>query len=243
MKEKKTVVVTGAASGLGLAISELLVQEGYRIVGIGRREREGFLELKNKHREDMDFLVYDLSDTSGIRHLAKQIVTAHGPIYGLVNNAALGHDGVLATMHETQISEAIRVNVEAPILLTKYLSRSMLMQRHGRIVNVSSIIAETGFNGLSVYGATKSSMIGFTKSLARELGKAGITVNALAPGFMHTDMTSGLDEKFLESIVRRSPMRALANVKDAAFAVKFLLSDEAKMITGTTLTVDAGSTC
>ncbi|MDN3683969.1 SDR family NAD(P)-dependent oxidoreductase [Vibrio sinaloensis] len=124
--------------------------------------------------------------------MIKVITKEHGRIYGLVNNAALGHDGVLATMHESDISSLIRVNIEAPILMTKYVSRSMLLNGTGRIVNVGSIIGSTGFNGLSVYGATKSALGGFTKSLARELGKSQITVNTLAPGYMETNMTEGL---------------------------------------------------
>lgn len=145
-------------------------------------------------------------------------------------------------MHETDISKLIRINVEAPILLTKYLSRSMLLNGEGRIVNVGSIIGSTGFNGLSVYGATKSALGGFTKSLARELGKAQITVNTLAPGYMETNMTGGLVGDKLDKIKRRSCLGRLANVDDAAGAILYLLSDVASGVTGTTLTIDAGST-
>jgi 3-oxoacyl-[acyl-carrier protein] reductase len=170
------------------------------------------------------------------------VIKDHGHIYGLVNNAALGHDGVLATMHESQISDLVLVNTVAPILLAKYSSRSMLLNREGRIINIGSIIGATGFNGLSVYGATKASMNGFTKSLSRELGKMDITVNTIAPGYMATDMTSGLvDDKF-GSILRRSPLGRLAEVTDMADMVLYLLSDSAKNITGSTITIDAGST-
>ena len=149
---------------------------------------------------------------------------------------------VLATMHESDISSLLKVNIEAPILLTKYVSRSMLLNRGGRIVNVGSIIGSTGFNGLSVYGATKSALGGFTKSLARELGKSQITVNTLAPGYMETNMTGGLVGDKLEKIKRRSCLGRLANVKDAASMALFLLSEDAEGITGATFTVDAGST-
>jgi 3-oxoacyl-[acyl-carrier protein] reductase len=145
-------------------------------------------------------------------------------------------------MHEADVTELIKVNVEAPILMAKYASRSMLLNREGRIVNVGSIIGSTGFNGLSVYGATKSAIEGFTKSLARELGKLNITVNTLAPGYMETSMTSGLQGEKLQSIKRRSPLGRLADVNDAASGAIYLLSDGAKSVTGTTLTVDAGST-
>jgi 3-oxoacyl-[acyl-carrier protein] reductase len=132
--------------------------------------------------------------------------------------------------------------LEAPILLTKYVLRAMLVEGGGRIVNISSIIAGSGFNGLAVYGATKAGLAGFTRSLAREAGKAGITVNTVAPGYMATEMTRGLEGPKLEAIVRRSPLGRLAEIRDVAGAVAYLLSDEASGITGTTLTVDAGST-
>jgi 3-oxoacyl-[acyl-carrier protein] reductase len=118
----------------------------------------------------------------------------------------------------------------------------MLLQRRGRIINVSSIIADTGFSGLSVYAASKAALVGLTKSLARELGRAGITVNAVAPGYMETDMTQSLKGERLETIRRRSPLGRLATVSDVSAAVTFLLSDDAASITGITLTVDAGST-
>jgi 3-oxoacyl-[acyl-carrier protein] reductase len=145
-------------------------------------------------------------------------------------------------MHDTQIEELIRVNILAAILVTKYASRSMLTRRTGRIINVASIIASTGFSGLSVYAATKSSLIGMTKSLSRELGKAGITVNAISPGYMATDMTAGIDKEKLATITRRSPLGRLALVDEVASAIAYLMSDAAASITGTNLTIDAGST-
>jgi len=238
----KLIVVTGSSKGLGLAICQQLLNEGYKVVGISRTMTDEFEALQKEFPETLFSERYDFSNTDDIQNLVRNITKAHGNIYGLVNNAALGHDGVLGTMHETQIKELISVNIEAPILLTKYVSRSMLMKLQGRIINIGSIIASTGFNGLSVYGATKASMSGFTKSLARELGKAKITVNTVAPGYMKTAMTSGLEGEKLKSIERRSALGHLATVEDVAEAVNYLLSDGAKNITGTTITVDAGST-
>jgi 3-oxoacyl-[acyl-carrier protein] reductase len=160
----------------------------------------------------------------------------------LINNAAAGHDGVLATMPNASIDHLMRLNVQAPILMSKYLVRSMLLNRKGRIINISSIIAKTGFNGLSVYAASKAALEGFSHSLAREVGKAGITVNCVAPGYMHTDMTSSLQGDKLESVKRRSPLGKLATVDDAAAMVIYLLGEQASAITGTVMTVDAGST-
>ncbi len=238
----KLIVVTGSSKGLGLAICTRLLSENYKVVGISRTMTDEFETLQKEFPETLFRVEYDFANTNDIQNLVRTITKAHGKIYGLINNAALGHDGVLGTMHEMQIKELIAVNVEAPILLTKYASRSMLMKLQGRVINIGSIIASTGFNGLSVYGATKASMSGFTKSLARELGKAKITVNTIAPGYMATAMTSGLEGEKLKSIERRSPLGHLATVEDVAGTVSYLLSDDAKNITGTTITVDAGST-
>ncbi|MEX0333112.1 SDR family NAD(P)-dependent oxidoreductase [Vibrio tubiashii] len=238
----RNVIVTGSAKGLGLEISKQLVRAGYKVIGISRTATAEYTSLQAEYPEQVYFYQFDFANTAEISSLVKQVTKDHGRIYGLINNAALGHDGVLATMHESDISEVIKVNVEAPILLTKYVSRSMLLNKTGRIVNVGSIIGSTGFNGLSVYGATKSALGGFTKSLARELGKAQITVNTLAPGYMETNMTGGLKGDKLEKIKRRSCLGRLANVSDAASTALFLVSENAAGITGTTFTVDAGST-
>ena len=238
----KLVIVTGSSKGLGLAICEDLLKNGYKILGIARSFSNEFKQLQQKFESQLFYKKYDFNNIEDIHELVKSITKEHGVIYGLVNNAALGYDGILGTMHETQISKLIRVNIEAPIILTKYVARSMLMKMDGRIINISSIIASTGFNGLSVYAATKASLNGFSKSLARELGKANITVNAVAPGYMKTSMTSGLQEKKLESIKRRSPSGKLADVNDVAGVVSFLMSEKGRSINGTTYTVDAGST-
>lgn len=236
----KTILVTGGTRGLGLATVRRLASDGYRVVASGRSLTPELQQLINER--DVHFEPLDLANHAAIHDYIKHVTSTHGPLYGLVNNAALGHDGVLATMHDSQIESLIAVNLTATILLTKYAVRSMLLQRVGRVINVSSIIATTGFNGLSVYAATKAALNGFTRSLARELGKAGITVNSIAPGYMQTDMTGDLQGEKLESIKRRSPLGRLATVDDAAGAITWLLGPDASSITGTTLTVDAGST-
>ncbi len=238
----KNVIVTGCAKGLGFEISSQLAKSGYKVIGISRSSTEQFTELQERYPDTVFFYKFDFSNLNEISSLVKLITKKEGRIYGLVNNAAIGNDGVLATMHETDILELISVNVTAPVLLTKYVSRSMLLNGCGRIINVGSIIGSTGFNGLSVYGATKAALGGFTKSLARELGKANITVNTLAPGYMETNMTGGLIGDKFDKIKRRSCLGRLATVSDAANAVLFLISDQADGITGTTITVDAGST-
>lgn len=239
---KKTVIVSGATRGLGLAIARLCADEGYKVIAVGRSMSDALKGVMQQYPGDVFYEAYDFNDLEGIHEFTNSLVKKYGRPWGLVNNAALGHDGVLATLHERDISELITVNIEAPILFTKYLLRPMLINRCGRIINISSVIASTGFNGLSVYAATKAALAGFTRSLAREVGKGGINVNNVAPGYMETDMTSGLQGEKLESIKRRSPLRRLARVDDAAHMVCYLLSDKASNITGTTMTVDAGGT-
>lgn len=236
------VIITGATRGLGLAmVTRLLREDCYNIIAIGRRETPELAVLIAANPDRILWQPYDLADLDGIPALVTGITREVGPLYGLVNNAALGVDGVLATQHATDIARALRVNLESPILLTKYACRTMLRQGRGRIINVSSIIASTGFSGLSVYGATKAGLEGFTRSLSRELGRVRITVNCLAPGYMETDMTAGLQGDKLTSIRRRAPL-GLPAPADVAGAVAYLLSDEAAMMTGSVITIDGGST-
>jgi len=233
------VVITGAAKGLGLAISKEVIEAGYTVIGVGRTESLEFQSLPLEKREFIEFDLYNLEDISD---LVKQIINISGGVpYALINNAATGLDGLLATQHSSEISKVISLNLEAPILLTKYLTRRMIKHRRGRVVNISSIIAETGFSGLSVYGATKAGLEGFTRSLSRELGRVGITVNCVAPGFMETDMTSGLQGKQLDSIKRRAPL-GLPNTEHVASTVLHLLDKKSERITGAIFTVDGGST-
>ncbi|MFT6778630.1 MAG: 3-oxoacyl-[acyl-carrier protein] reductase [Paraglaciecola sp.] len=236
------VIVTGASKGLGLAISQQAAAKGYAVIAIARQLSEPFRSLQQAYPELVNFHAADLADLDKIPKLCKQLIKQYGRPYALINNAAAGHDGVLATMPNSAIDRLMRLNIQAPILLSKYLVRSMLLNRKGRIINISSIIAKTGFNGLSVYAASKAALEGFSYSLAREVGKAGITVNCVAPGYMQTDMTSSLLDNKLESIKRRSPLGKLATVDDAASMVMYLLGEQASAITGTVLTVDAGST-
>ena len=237
---KKNVIVTGARRGLGLAISQRLAADGYTVLAVARSDSPELNSLCDG--ESVCFEPFDLAETNKIHAWVGDLTQRHGRIYGLVNNAAIGADGVLATMHEHDIAQTLLVNLQSPIVLTKYVSRSMLLGGAGRIINISSIIGSTGYSGLSVYAATKAGLIGFTKSLSRELGKAGITVNCVAPGYMDTDMTKGIAPDKLSSIKRRSPSGKLATVESVAASVSFLLGEGGDMINGTTLTVDAGST-
>ena len=242
----RNVVVTGGSRGLGLGIARRLAAAGYAVVAIARRKTDQLTAameaVKRGKGGALHFVACDLGETEKISDLVRGLRKEFGPIYGLVNNAAIGTDGVLATMHNSKIEALVRVNTVAPIVLTKYVVRQMMADGGGRIVNVSSIIGFTGYSGLSVYAATKASMLGFTRSLAREVGRLGVNVNAIAPGFMDTEMTRGLEGEQRAKVARRSALRRLPEVDDVANAVEFLLGDGGKSITGTVMTVDAGST-
>ena len=239
----KPVLVTGVSRGLGLAIARRLLAdpEPYRVVGLSRTEGEAYAALVAASGGRAEHVPCDVGDIGAIPALSVELTRRHGTFWGLVNNAGIGMDGVLATMHRTDIEKVIAVNLTAPLVFAKHFSRGMLAARAGRIVNVSSIIARTGFNGLAAYAASKAGLEGMTRSLARELGKRGITVNCVAPGYMETGMTAGMDAHQMASIRRRAPL-GLADPDDAAGAVAYLLGPEAGRITGTVLTVDGGST-
>jgi 3-oxoacyl-[acyl-carrier protein] reductase len=245
-KVSRTILVTGGSRGLGLGIARKLVAGGYNVIAVARSENKdlgaAMAEAERAERGVLHFVPFDLGEIEKIPNLVRDMRKEFGPLFGLVNNAALGRDGALSLMHNSQIEELIRVNTLSPIVLTKYVVRAMMSEGAGRIVNVASIIGFTGYSGLAVYGATKASMLGFTRSLAREVGRLNITVNAVAPGFLDTEMTHGLAGEQREKVMRRSALRKLAGVDDVANAVEYLLSDKAKSISGTVLTVDAGAT-
>ena len=256
----RNIIVTGGSRGLGLGIAKTLAGAGYRVIAIARKESEP-LTAAMREAETADgvagggaiaFRPFDLGRTDAMPALVRGLRKDFGAIYGLVNNAGLGSSGVLATMRDRDIQQLVHLNTVAPMTLTKYVARAMMTEAGvteaggqivgGRIVNMSSIIATTGYSGLSVYAATKASLVGFTRSLARELGPLGITVNAIAPGFVDTEMTESLASDGRERVKRRSALRRLAEVDDVANTVAFLMSEGARNITGTVLTVDAGNT-
>ena len=237
------VIVTGGSRGLGLGIARRLASAGYSVIAVARKETGELTDAMSEAKPGrLHFIPFDLGEIEHIPNLVKQIRKDFGATYGLVNNAGISFDGTLALTPNSQIEHLVRLNTISPIVLTKYVVRAMMAEGGGRVVNISSIIASTGYSGLSVYGATKASLVGFTRSLAREVGRMGVNVNAVAPGFIATELTKGLKDEDRQRIENRSALRRLAEVDDVASAVEFLLGDQSKNITGTVLTVDAGST-
>lgn len=240
------MIVTGGSRGLGLGIARRLSESGFRAISIARNETPEFvaakLEAEAVRSGSLDFVPFDLAEIDGIQDLAKKLRKDFGPLYGLVNNAGISTDGALALTSNEKIEQVVRLNTISPIVISKYVVRFMMADGGGRIVNISSIAAVTGYSGLAVYAATKASLIGFTRSLAREVGSMGVNVNAVAPGFVETSMTGGMTAEQQQQIERRSALKRLVKVEDVANAVEFLVGDQSRNITGTVLTVDAGNT-
>lgn len=241
----RNVLITGGSRGIGLAVARHVAADGYRAIALARSRSDALdaaIAEASGGPGEICFTAFDLTNVDAIPKLAKTVRTQFGPLWGLVNNAGIGTSSYLATMANAEIERLVRLNTLVPLVLTKYVARTMMADGAGRVINMSSIVATTGFRGLSVYSTTKAALVGFTRSLAREVGPADVTVNAIAPGFIATDMTNDMADQDLERVARRSALRRLAEPEDVAAAVTFLLSDSARNITGTVMTVDAGST-
>jgi len=242
----RNVLVSGGSRGLGLAIASTLAAGNYRVIAFARRETaelRAAMDLVDRDgRGGLLFRALDLTEFSSIGPFVLALRKEFGAIYGLVNNAGIGTAGLLTMMRESEMERIVRVNALAPMILTKYVLRSMMTERSGRIINVASIVASSGYSGLSVYSATKAALIGFTRSLAREVGRLDITVNAIAPGFIDTDMTQELTEEERAKIERRSALGRMVTAPDVAAAAEYLMSDKARNVTGMTFTIDAGNT-
>jgi 3-oxoacyl-[acyl-carrier protein] reductase len=242
----RNILVTGGSRGLGLGIAQKLVASGFRVVAIARRPTDQLTaamdDAVSRDQGSLHFRPFDLTDIPALPGLLKTLRSEFGPIYGLINNAGIGTAGVLANMKDTYIEDLVRLNVLMPIVLTKYAVRSMMAAGSGRIVNISSVVGHTGYSGLSAYSATKASLLGFTRSLAREVGPLGITVNAILPGFIDTEMTHSLSPVDRAKIERRSALHRMPEIEDVANMVDYLVSEKARNITGASMTVDAGNT-
>jgi 3-oxoacyl-[acyl-carrier protein] reductase len=241
----KIALVTGSSRGIGKSIAGKLAESGATVIINGTsnpaRIEQVTSELKSKGYECLGIMA-DISTKDGITHLVNTVMETYGSIDILVNNAGITRDNLVIKMSEEEWDDVIRINLTSVFLCTKASIRSMIKKRWGRIINISSIIGLSGNAGQANYAASKAGIIGFTKAMAKEVGSRGITVNALAPGFIETDMTHQMDSGLAEKIKTMTALGRYGTPDDVAEAVAFLASDQAGYITGQVIGIDGGLT-
>jgi 3-oxoacyl-[acyl-carrier protein] reductase len=235
-------LVTGASRGIGRAIALALGEQGAKVVGTATTEQGAAAIQSSFDEQGLQGLglVLDVTDVDAIDSLMKQVKDTLGAPSILVNNAGITRDNLLMRMKEDEWGVVIDTNLSSIFRLSKACLRGMMKAKHGRIINIASVVAATGNPGQANYSAAKAGMIGFSKSLAREVGTRGITVNVIAPGFIDTDMTRSLAADQRESLIKQIPLGRLGEVDDIASAAVFLASPQAAYITGETLHVNGG---
>ena len=241
--ENKIALVTGASRGIGKAIALKLAAEGAKVAinfaGNVAKAEEVKAAIESAGSEAL-LVQADVSNVEAVDEMIAKVVDKFGKIDILINNAGITRDNLLMRMKDSDFDEVINTNLKGVFNCTKAVSKLMMKQRSGRIVNMASIVAITGNAGQTNYAAAKAGIIGFSKSAAKELAARGITVNVVAPGFIETDMTAVLPEKIKESMLKEIPLGRIGSPEDIANAVKFLVSDEAAYITGQVIRVDGG---
>ena len=240
--ETRHIIISGGSRGLGQALVVGLLDAGYRVSTFSRSATDFTRDAESN--ASFFFTEVDISEPSQLDPFVTNAVQEFGRPFGLINCAGIAWDGVLATMSESKIDQLLSINLAGTLHLTRRVVRSMLLEQgDGVILNISSIVGLRGYRGLSAYAATKAGMDGITRALARELGGRQIRVNSVAPGYLTTEMTHGLDDNQQDQIVKRTPLGRLGTSEDVHGLVLFLLSDAAKFITGQVLVVDGGITC
>lgn len=241
--QDKVAIVTGGSRGIGRAISIELARRGARVVVNYNRRADAAEEvvaaIEALGGQAMAFQA-DVSWLEQAQRLVQATLEAYGALHVLVNNAGVTRDRLIMMMTEEDWDTVLRVDLKSLFNMCKAAARPMIRQRYGRIINISSVAGIAGQAGQTNYAAAKAGVIGFTKSLAKELGPRGITVNAVAPGLIPTDLTADLPDELREEAIRRTPLGRVGKPEEIAYAVAFLASDEAAFITGVTLPVDGG---
>jgi len=239
----KVAFITGATRGIGRAIALELAKEGYNIALNYRTENEA-LETLKKEISELGVECYpvqgDVSKEEDSERMTKEIIEHFEQIDVLVNNAGITKDNLILRMKEEEFTDVINVNLVGTFNITKNVIKYMTKKRYGRIINISSVVGISGNAGQSNYAASKAGIIGFTKSIAKELASRNITANAVAPGFIKTDMTNVLKDEIKEAIEGTIPLKRLGTAEDVAKVVKFLASDDSNYITGQVINVDGG---
>lgn len=239
-------LVTGGSRGIGEAIVRAFAQQGYAVainhssVRSAERAEELAREIAAEHGVDAAAIGADVADFEAVKEMVEEIRAYWGRIDVMVNNAGITRDGLLARMTEEAFDQVIDVNLKGAFNCLRQVAPVMMKQRSGRIVNVSSVVGLYGNAGQVNYAASKAGIVGMTKSAAKELAGRGITVNAVAPGFIETDMTDAMPERAREAVLSRIALKTLGEPEDVAAAVCFLASDEARYITGQVLAIDGG---
>ncbi len=240
--ENKVAIITGAGSGIGKETALLFAREGAKVVVADISEKGGMetvVEIKRNSGEGFFFRL-DVSDKGQIQQMVKDALDKYGRIDILVNNAGIVQDAIITKMTDEQWDRVIDVNLKGAFNCIKAVVEVMINQGNGVIINASSVVGLFGNIGQANYASAKAGLIGLTKTLAKELGRKGIRVNAVAPGFIVTPMTSGVPEKILEMMKEKTPLRKLGEPGDVANAYLYLASDDAKFVNGAVLSVDGG---
>lgn len=241
----QVVLVSGGSRGLGQEVVKDVLLRGGTVATFSRHATPFVDAERAKDPEGLRFVweAIDGMDISAVTRFVTSVARRYGRIDALVNNAGIVNEQLLALTRSDDVHKLLTVNLELPIRLAQACARVMLVQRSGVMVNVSSLNAIRGHTGVAVYSATKAALDGLTRSLAHELGPAGIRVNSIAPGYFESEMTRSIGAKEKERIIRRTPLRRLGEVADVVAVVRFLLSPDARFMTGQTLVVDGGITC
>ena len=243
MEDRKVVLITGGTRGIGKSVAERFAKEGYNLVLNYVSENTDIESIKNNFKEyeiDVILVKADVSKFDECENLVKEAISKFGKIDVLVNNAGITKDGLIAMMKEEAFDRVIDINLKGTFNMTRNVVPYMMKKRCGNIVNISSVVGVAGNAGQSNYAASKAGIIGFTKSLAKELSARNIRVNAVAPGFIDTDMTSVLTDKVKENIYAQIPLKRMGAAKEVANVVYFLSNDESSYITGQVINVDGG---
>lgn len=237
---RKIVLVTGASRGIGKAIAQRFADEGHFVIGTATSEKGADAIAEYLSESGGIGRVLDVCSDEDVDKLFEEIDSVYGGINVLVNNAGITKDGLLMRMKDEDWASVIDTNLTSIYRMSRRAVRGMMKARYGRIINITSVVAQMGNAGQTNYAATKAGVEGFSRALAREIGSRGVTVNCVAPGFVETDMTEELDERLLNSMLDAVPMGRMAQPEEIAAAVSFLASDDASYITGAVLAVNGG---